>query len=38
MQTCWEQGPIHIAVIDAAPLYTFQHDELHLSAKQFLGS
>ena len=24
-------GPIHIAVIDAAPLYTFQHDELHLA-------
>ena len=24
-------GPIHIAVIDAAPLYTFHHDELHLA-------
>ena len=24
-------GPIHICVIDAAPLYTFHHDELHLA-------
>ena len=26
-----ESRTIHIAVIDAAPLYTFQHDELHLA-------
>ena len=29
-------GPIHIAVIDAAPQCTFHHDELHL-AQPFSG-